>query len=142
MFLFYYCIPMNDFSFDEKINLDKKNQLIELFSLINKGLIKEYWLNHIQIINHNFYSVNDISYEYKERFLIYSFKKDKLSNFQFFHVDTEYEYNLYENIHNDVTIRLKIFKNYITLEFENDSLNDFFDFIKENKYIINSIING
>ena len=94
------------------------------------------------MINHNFYSMNDISYEYKENFLIHSCTKDKIGNFQFFNVDTEYEYILYENIGNDITIRLKIFKNYITLEFENDSFNVFFDFIEENKYIINSIING
>tara|TARA_Y100000389_G_scaffold198055_1_gene233872 strand:+ start:548 stop:958 length:411 start_codon:yes stop_codon:yes gene_type:complete len=136
MVLFYYCKSINEFTFNEKIDVHKKNKYIELFSLMKKGNIKEYWLNNVHIMNDQYYSEIDTSYEYKEGFLIHSFQKDIIPHFNFYKADIEYEYILYENKINDIIIRLKIFDNYITLEFENDSINDFFDFIKQKKYIL------
>lgn len=136
MFLFYYCEPITKYTFNEKIDIQKKMKYIQLFSLINKGIMKEYYIKYIHIINNNFYCETDISYEYKDGFLIHSLKREIIPYFHFYESDIEYNYILYENNINNIHIRLKIFNDYMTLEFETHSINDFFDFIKQNKYIL------
>ena len=51
-----------------------------------------------------------------------------IENFQFYKTDKEYTYNLYEKQINNIIIRLKVFKKYITLEFECINKDDFLNF--------------
>lgn len=136
MFLFHYCIPINNYSFNEKIDISKKKQYIRKYSLYNKGVIKEYWINNIKIINDNLNIINDKSIIYKDNFLIQEFTKQSIQNFQFYHSDTEYEYVLYESVLNNIIIRLKEFKNCMTLEFECNHTDEFFNFYNEKNNIL------
>ena len=48
MFYIYYCNKkINDFSYDIKIDTKEKNNLIQKFSLEEKGNFKEYWENNV-----------------------------------------------------------------------------------------------
>ena len=136
MFLFHYCIPINNYSFNEKIDISKKKQYIRKYSLYNKGVVKEYWMNNIRIVNDNINIIKDKSIIYKDNFLIQEFTKQSIHNFQFFNTDTEYEYVLYESVLNNIIIRLKEFKNFLTLEFECNHTDDFLNFYNEKNNIL------
>tara|TARA_Y100000389_G_scaffold204626_1_gene258436 strand:+ start:445 stop:636 length:192 start_codon:yes stop_codon:yes gene_type:complete len=55
MYIYYYCKLINNHEkiniFENKINLNKLSYLIEKYKLNYKDIIKEYWINNVQIIS-------------------------------------------------------------------------------------------
>ena len=55
MYTYYYCKLINNHEniniYDNKINLNKLSYLIEKYKLNYKNIIKEYWINNVQIIS-------------------------------------------------------------------------------------------
>ena len=133
MYIYYYCKLINNYEniniYENKINLNKLSYLIEKYKLNYKDIIKEYWINNVQIIsdkkNIKFYKIYDKNIKYNNEYLIkeYEFKNCVPFNFNESHL--EEEYILYENIINNIKIVLKKYNDYISLEFEtNDLINN------------------
>ena len=51
MFIYNYCLKDGDNFFNEKIDLRNKSEYINKFNLINKGNVKEYWINNVMIVD-------------------------------------------------------------------------------------------
>ena len=49
MFIYHKCIPINDFSYDEKLSLSMKDKYINQYNLIEKGIVKDYWIMNVYI---------------------------------------------------------------------------------------------
>ena len=134
MFLYHYCKEINDNTFDEKLSLSKLSELILQFELKEIGFIKEYWINNVQIISNNgklefnYIEDKDILYDKKNSCLIQNFIKKPCNIFSIYNVDLEDKYLLYENIINDITINLKKYSDYLSLEFTCDNKEKFNDF--------------
>jgi len=134
MFLYHYCKKINNDTFDEKIPFSKLNDLIEKFKLKESYHIKEYWMNNVQIINKRdkltftYIEDLDISYDEKNNFLIQEYIETPCKSFNFYETDLEDNYLLYENIINDITVYLKKYNNYLSVEFICDNKEKFNDF--------------
>ena len=130
MFLFHKCIPIHDFSFNEKIDISKKNEYIQKYSLCDKGLVKEYWINNLMIEsyegNNNFYFVNDKKVYYENNYIIQDCDKIKTESFNFYKVDTEEEYLYYENKIKSGLIIMKEYNNFLTIEYHYENKDNFY----------------
>ncbi len=128
MFIYNYCIKDGDNFFNEKIDLNKKSEYINKFNLINKGNVKEYWINNVMIVDRegekNFKYYEDISVQYKDNYLVQEVKLEDCISFNFFKTDTESEYGLYENIIDGIIYNLKVYDKFISFSFisENEVL--------------------
>ena len=113
-----------------QIPLRDKNKIIQKYGLLEKGKIKEYWINNVNIISNQnnliFQYINDISanYDKKNEILIQEYTLIPCIAFSFYTPDIEEEYYLYESIVDDSRIRLKEFNNYLTLELSCNNLSD------------------
>ena len=135
MFYIYYCNKkINDFSYDIKIDTKEKNNLIQKFSLEEKGNFKEYWENNVCIIfskdNSSFHYIEDIGYEYlpvsNKDFLIHEFKKKPCPIYNFYKVHHEEKYKKYQVEKESITIELREYKDYLTLTLICDTINEFY----------------
>ena len=130
MFLFHYCKELNHQSFDEKISKEELNNLLQKFLLKKKGLIKEYWINNVQILSYNgnlsYNYVKDINIENEDNFIIQEFESRECNPFNFYKTDLEDEYILYTNIVNNVLVNIKEYNSYLTFECQTDKKEDFF----------------
>ena len=137
MRVYYYCNKINDNFFNHKINLDKLDLLINKNNLSKIGDIKEYWINNVQIIsdkkNVKFYKTIDKNISYHDNnYLIQELYLSEIQPFNFFKINLENEYFLYENIINDIKISLKKYNDYITLEYRMDKLININNFLYYN----------
>ena len=130
MFLFHYCKEITNNIFDEKISKKELNNLIQKYSLEKKGCIKEYWINNVQIISYDgklsYNYINDNTIEKIDDFLIQEFECKECDLFNFYKTDLEYEYILYTNLVNNVSVNIKEFTDYLTIECQTDKKEDFF----------------
>jgi|TARA_Y100000389_G_C17453318_1_gene516308 hypothetical protein len=128
MYIFHYCKKINDYLFDEKLNTKLKEKIINTYNLKEIGKIKEYWENNVKITSLNgklsFEYVNDLSISYLDGLLIEEYKKEICLDYNFYKVDIEEEYILYENEMNELLIKLKIYDDYISIEYHSDKKLD------------------
>ena len=103
-------------------NLDKKNELIQKYDLKYIDKFKQYRIQNIDIIS------NKISFNFYKKYNKQIIKNleiyniHKIITFSFFFVDDEKVYELYTN--NDDNILLKIYNNYLTIEYLTEDLNN------------------
>jgi hypothetical protein len=125
MFIYHKCKSINDFSYDETIPLSMKDKYINQYNLIDKGIIKEYWIMNvcIQDINNQktFRYYNDTSIVYSNGYLIQDVDIKACIPFNFYKVDLEDTYTLYSQNINDCVIALKEYDKYITFEIEGNN---------------------
>ena len=75
MYIFHYCKQINDYLFDEKIDSNQKQVIIDKYNLQKIGKIKVYWENNVKITSFN----NDLSFEYiDDKSITYDSEKDIL----------------------------------------------------------------
>ena len=120
MYIYHKCIPMNDFSYDEKLPLSMKHTYISQYNLSHKGIVKEYWKMNVCIKNINNYKTftyhNDKSITYKNGYLIQEVDIKECIPFNFYKVDLEDTYTLYTQTKNECNIFLKEYDKFITFE--------------------------
>ena len=51
MYNYYYCNKLKENFYENKINLNELDFMIDKYKLINEGFHKEYWINNISIIS-------------------------------------------------------------------------------------------
>lgn len=130
MYIFHYCKKINDYLFDEKINIKLKEKIIDTYNLKEIGKIKEYWENNVKITSFNnilsYEYINDssISYLNDKNILIEEFDRELCTDYSFYNVDVEEEFLLYQNKMNELLIKLKIYDNYISIEYHSDKKID------------------
>ena len=122
MYTFYYC-TQNGLSYNAKIPLQKKEELIQKYLLKYIGEVKEYWENNVQIIfrpnQKQFNYIEDLSIEYNDEhnYLIQEYNSKPCPEYNFFKVDQEEQYLLYEGETENVTIQLKEFRSFLTFNY-------------------------
>ncbi len=130
MYTFYYCTP-NGISYNAKIPLQKKEELIQKYQLQLIGDIKEYWENNVQIIflpdQKKFNYIEDLSIEYDEQnnYLIQEYNLKPCPEYNFFKVDQEEQYILHENKIDNVIIQLKEFQTFLSINYTCKEKTDF-----------------
>jgi len=133
MYNYYYCNILKDNFYENKINLNKLNIIIKKYKLIEKGFIKEYWINNILIISNkniiSFKKIIDKEIKYDNNYLIQQYEEQKCIPFNFQKCHSEDEYILYENIINNIQIQLKKYDNYITLHFISENIINIDNFL-------------
>ena len=126
MYLFHYCKKINDFLFDEKIEKKHLQFIINKFNLQSKGEYKEYWDKNVKIIANkgilNFSYINDLSVDYKNNYLINEFETEKCINYNFYKVDSEENYILYENEIDSIKYILKVYDTYLSFSYESEKV--------------------
>ena len=120
MFIFHYCEKENEYLFNEKININRKDTIIQKYKLNTIGRINEYWQNNILIIsdrnNLDFFRIIDHDVIYQDNFLVNSYEKEKVNPYQFYQTDTEETYIKYENTLGNVKIILKEYNDYLSFQ--------------------------
>ena len=120
MFIYHYCEKENDYLFNEKINSNKKDTIIQKYQLNKIGKIKEYWENNVLIISDTnkmeFFRINDHGIFYQDNFLINSYEKEKINPYQFYKTDTEETYIKYENKIGNIKVILKEYNEYLSFQ--------------------------
>lgn len=126
MYLFHYCKKINDFLFDEKIEKKHLQFIINKFNLQSKGEYKEYWDKNVKILANkgllNFSYINDLSVDYKNNYLINEFETEKCINYNFYKVDSEENYTLYENEIDSIKYILKVYDTYLSFGYESEKV--------------------
>ena len=126
MYLFHYCKKINDFLFDEKIEKKHLQFIINKFNLQSKGEYKEYWDKNVKILANkgllNFSYINDLSVDYKNNYLINEFETEKCINYNFYKVDSEENYTLYENEIDSIKYILKVYDTYLSFSYESEKV--------------------
>ena len=126
MYLFHYCKKINDFLFDEKIEKKHLQFIINKFNLQSKGEYKEYWDKNVKILANkgllNFSYINDLSVDYKNNYLINEFETEKCINYNFYKVDSEEKYILYENEIDSIKYILKVYDTYLSFSYESEKV--------------------
>jgi len=125
MYIYHKCIPINEFSYDEKISLSMKHTYINKYDLSHKGIVKEYWIMNVCIQNINNYRTftyyNDRSIIYNNGYLIQDVDIKECAPFNFYKVDLEDTYILYSQSINECDIFLKEYDKYITFEIQGNN---------------------
>ena len=128
MYLFHYCKKINDFLFDEKIEKKHLQFIINKFNLQSKGEYKEYWDKNVKILANkgllNFSYINDLSVNYKNNYLMNEFETEKCINYNFYKVDSEEIYTLYENETDSIKYILKVYDTYLSFGYESEKVMD------------------
>ena len=126
MYLFHYCKKINDFLFDEKIEKKHLQFIINKFNLQSKGEYKEYWDKNVKILANkgllNFSYINDLSVNYKNNYLMNEFETEKCINYNFYKVDSEEIYTLYENETDSIKYILKVYDTYLSFSYESEKV--------------------
>lgn len=132
MYTAYICNKiLNETIYDIKIPLSDLDKYIEKYNLIEKNIIKEYWHNNVMILFNQFNDfefkyIEDISIKYdsKRKLLIQEYIHTECIPYQFHKVDNEEIYTLYENIKDNVHIKLKKYNDYFTVDITSNELNN------------------
>ena len=126
MYLFHYCKKINDFLFDEKIEKKHLQFIINKFNLQSKGEYKEYWDKNVKIIAIkgllDFLYINDLSVDYKNNYLMNEFETEKCIHYNFYKVDSEENYTLYENEIDSIKYILKVYDTYLSFSYESEKV--------------------
>ena len=119
--------------YDEKIDKGGLNDLIQKYSLLKKGKINEYWINNVEIIKQSngestFNYVTDLSitYDPSKKLIIREYKMEECIPFNFYTVDIQEEYILYQTIKDGIDILVKEYDEYLTLEYRSESMKSFY----------------
>mgnify|MGYP001484503436 CR=1 FL=1 len=135
MYNYYFCSKIDDEFYNHKLDISHLPKLIDKYDLKYINHIKEYWINNVQIIsdknNIQFNKIIDINISYKNNYIKKKYQISNCDKFNFNKSDLEDEYNLYENIINDIKIKVKKYDNFITLMYEskNNIDNNFLYYI-------------
>lgn len=117
-----------------KISKDKKQNIIDKFKLLDKGLQSKKILHNVEIITnkytYDYYKINSIEYKLHNNLFIHKYDRDIISNFEYSSINHEELYNEYSNIFKSVMIILKEYDNYLILDYVLD--NDILDFFLNN----------
>lgn len=115
--------------YDIKLPLSMKDEIINKYKLESYGRVKEYWINNVKIISNN----RDVSFHYfidqnneideDLNILIEKYKKIKCESFNFYHSDTEEEYESYQNENRDYIVQMKKYESYLVLELTGENLS-------------------
>lgn len=120
MFIYHYCEKENEYLFNEKININQKDIIIQKYKLNKIGKIKEYWENNILIISDtnklNFFRIIDHDIFYQDNFLVNSYEKERIDPYEFYKTDTEESYIKYENKLDNIKIILKEYSDYLSFQ--------------------------
>ena len=114
--------------YDIRLELSKKNELCDQYKLQNKGEHKEYWENNVCIVvsekKSTFDYIEDltISYNMEKNHLYQETNTRPCIPYNFYNVDNEEIYTLYENESEKRTVQVKEFSTYLTLTFKADKL--------------------
>ena len=107
--------------FNLKKDLSLKNKYLEQYKLLNKGLYKIYYKNNYIIKSSEelikYFKIIEKNNYFEDNHLFLEYDTEEKESFNFFDVDNEEEYILYENKIDEVNIQLKEFKNYCEIEF-------------------------
>jgi hypothetical protein len=126
MFSVYFCEPLQHDFYDLKHNLIHLDKYINKFNLKEKNYEKCYYKNNILIEAFDkklyFYKIIDKNIFYKVNYLFIEYDKILIPQFNFFKVDYEEEYKVYEGHLNSIIIKCKVFNDYFELEFLSDDL--------------------
>tara|TARA_B100002051_G_C16680481_1_gene609503 strand:- start:1021 stop:1419 length:399 start_codon:yes stop_codon:yes gene_type:complete len=126
MYLFHYCKKINDFLFDEKIEKKHLQFIINKFNLQSKGEYKEYWDKNVKILANQgvliYNYINDISVTFENDYLINEFEIEKCVHYNFYTVDSEENYTLYENEIDSVKYILKVYDTYLSFSYESEKV--------------------
>ena len=111
-----------------------KDKYINQYTLIDKGIVKDYWIMnvYIQDINNQkqFRYYNDKSIIYDNGYLIQEVDIKECSPFNFYKVDLEDTYTLYSQSINECEILLKEYDKYITFEIHGNNKESIYFLIK------------
>ena len=135
MYNYYFCSKIDDEFYDHKLDISYLPKLINKYDLKYINHIKEYWINNVQIIsdknNIQFNKIIDINISYKNNYIEQEYQISNCVKFNFNKSDLEDEYNLYENIIDNIKIKVKKYDNFITLtdESKNNIDNNFLYYI-------------
>lgn len=135
MYNYYFCSKIDDEFYDHKLDISYLPKLINKYDLKYINHIKEYWINNVQIIsdkdNIQFYKIIDKNIYFDNNYIQQEYQISNCDKFNFNKSDLEEEYNLYENIINNVKIKVKKYDNFITLMYEskNNIDNNFLYYI-------------
>jgi len=116
----YYIVD----KYNSKLSFDKKDNLIKKYNLKYIDQFKKYTIQNIEIVS----NMNSIQfYKLKDKQIINNLEVYKISKsipFSFFEIDQKECYKLYTNTINDVEILMKIYDNYINIEYLTEELNN------------------
>ena len=135
MYNYYFCSKIDDEFYDHKLDISHLPKLIDKYDLKYINHIKEYWINNVQIIsdkdNIQFYKIIDKNIYFDNNYIQQEYQISNCDKFNFNESDLEEEYILYENIINDIKIKVKKYDNFITLMYEskNNIDNNFLYYI-------------
>ena len=125
MYNYYFCSKLDDEFYDHKLDISHLPKLIDKYDLKYINHIKEYWINNVQIIsdkdNIQFYKIIDKNICFDNNYIQQEYQISNCDKFNFNESDLEEEYNLYENIINDIKINVKKYDNFITLTYESEN---------------------
>ena len=123
------CEKIQNNIFNLKKDLSLKNKYLEQYNLLNKGLYKIYYKNNYIIKSSEelikYFKIIEKNNYFEDNHLFLEYDTEEKEPFNFFDVDNEEEYILYENKIDEVNIQLKEFKNYCEIEFITKDLNNF-----------------
>jgi len=126
MYNYYFCSEINDEFYDHKLDKNKLKYFIDRYKLISKGLVKEYWLNNVNILSNDgslsFRKIIDNTISYKNKYLIHNYDINECVIFNFYESHLEDEYILYEKIYDNIKIIIKEYTDYITLHYESENI--------------------
>tara|TARA_B100000787_G_C16122619_1_gene263416 strand:+ start:267 stop:683 length:417 start_codon:yes stop_codon:yes gene_type:complete len=126
MYNYYFCSEINDEFYDHKLDKNKLKYFIDRYKLISKGLVKEYWLNNVNILSNDgslsFRKIIDNTISYKNKYLIHNYDINECVIFNFYESHLEDEYILYEKIYENIKIIIKEYTDYITLHYESENI--------------------
>ena len=128
MYKILYFKDNNKNFYNLKFSLNDKEKYIKKYNLVNKGIVKDYYINNIiiQYKNDKFIckKYSSLNVDLNENMIIEEFNENDISYFNFYETDYEEEYTLYENINEDNNFKLKLFDNYFKLELITNNLNN------------------
>ena len=130
MFIYNHCTSMGNSCFNEKISIDKREEYIKKYKLKSKGDVKEYWVNNVCIMDINgkktYNYIKDISINYVNNILVQEIASINCIPFNFYTVDIQEEYILYQTIKDGIDILVKEYDEYLTLEYRSESMESFY----------------
>lgn len=130
MYILTKCQEQEDNFYNAKKDLKTKDIIINNYFLESKGSYKEYWENNVNIIfskiENTFEYVIDKDVYYDKQFdgIIQEVEVKQCIPYNFYNVDSEEVYILYENTINDIKIQMKVYEDYYLLIFYSDSLDN------------------
>ena len=128
MFIIHICKQLTDNSYDCKLEKSKKNEICNKYHLENKGVNKEYWENNVCILlsdnSRSFNYIEDISFSYnnEKNYLLREISMKPCIPYNFYAVNHEESYILYESEVDNMIVKLKEYGTYLILTFQMENI--------------------